>query len=128
MPGDWSAVLGADFAGVVAFERRFAAPRGLEEGQHVWIVFDEVLDWGEVALNGRPLGRMASRATGLPEGEWRLCPARFDITAALRPRNRLVVHVHCPALGPDGFPLAGPNDKPRAGGLTGLVWLEITGG
>lgn len=126
MPGDWSAVLGADFAGVAALERRFSTPRGLEPGQRVWLVFQEVDALGEVTLNGRPLGTIVASRFSDPEETWQRCPARFDVTADLRFRNWLEVVVHCPVVGPDGFPLPRAGRNQQAGGLTGLVQLEIT--
>jgi hypothetical protein len=128
LPGDWSGILGADFAGAVRFERRFATPRGLGPGEKVCLVFDGVTAWGEVTLNGQPLGRIASWAADALGVSWAVCPARFEITHMLRPRNRLEVVVHCPPIGPDGFPVVGSGQPWPAGGLTGLVSLEITGG
>ena len=128
MPGDWSDALGADFAGVVALQRRFAAPRGLAPSQRVWLVFEDVDALGEIALNGHVLGTIVSRTAPEAEGTWQRCPARFDITPHLQSRNRLEVVVRCPMVGPDGFPRPRPGREHQAGGLIGLVYLEITGG
>ena len=126
MPGDWSATLGTDFAGAVALERRFSAPRGLEPTQRVWLVFEEVEVLGEVTLNGQGLGTIVASMFPALETSWQRCPARFDVTEHLRFRNHLEVVVHCPVIGPDGFPVPRPGWEQQPGGLVGLVQLEIT--
>jgi len=126
MPGDWSAPLGADFAGVVTLQRRFSAPRNLEPTQRVWLTFDEVETLGEVTLNGQRLGSIVASTFPALESSWQRCPARFDVTEHLRFRNHLEVVVHCPVIGPDGFPLPRRGREQQPGGLVGLVQLEIT--
>ena len=120
MPGDWGAVLGSDFRGLVRFTRRFALPTGLDASTRVWLVIEDV-DWqGTVVLNGAALGMVRFSAALATDGVSGLpCPARFDITSHLQPRNLLAIDVlKSPAA-------AGPGWTTQPGGLIGLVRLEI---
>jgi hypothetical protein len=124
MPGDWGAVLGAAFRGQVRFTRRFAQPTGLDASSRIWLVIEEV-DWqAVVALNGQSLGEV--RFSGAPaEADVVPCPARFDITTLLLPRNELTIDVLLPEVAAGAPPLARPGREGQPGGLIGLVSLEI---
>lgn len=63
------------------FRRHFNRPTGLASGERVWLVIDDA-GATRVALNGAELA-----AVPLP------CPARFEITALLRPRNELLIAI-----------------------------------
>lgn len=126
LPADWGAILGDDFRGLVRFTRRFAQPTGLDKNSRVWLVIEEV-DWlGTVALNGAALGMVRFSAAPATDGVSDLaCPARFDITALLQPRNELTIDVLLPAFAAGALPLSRPGREGLPGGLIGLVRLEI---
>jgi hypothetical protein len=137
LPADWGETLGNDFRGLVRFTRRFAQPTGLDAATRVWLVIEDV-DWqGTVTLNGHWLGQVQLaqpfRAPCLPVSPSLLpslpsptsCPARFDITSLLQPRNELTIDVLLPAAGAGTAPLARPGRETLPGGLIGLVRLEI---
>ncbi len=119
MPCDWGNTLGHDFRGRVIYTRRFHRPTGLERGDSVMLVFDQIDALGRASLNGRPLG----------EFRWPEMPARFDVTRLLEESNELTVEVELPRA-PEGVtPIPRPGTGDQAGGLTGEVRLEIhTGG
>ena len=131
MPGDWGAVLGSDFRGLVRFTRRFALPTGLDASTRVWLVIEDV-DWqgtvvlndhwlGDVQLAQTPPARCLSVAPTLRPSisPPTPCPARFAITPHLQPRNLLTIDV---LKSPTA---AGPGWTTQPGGLIGLVRLEI---
>jgi hypothetical protein len=143
MPADWSGVLGGDFRGLVRFTRRFAQPTGLDGNTRVWLVVENV-DWqAAVSLNGHPVGHTQHAGTSptpcllvplspslplSPSPPLSLCspcPARFDITALLQPRNELTIDVLLPEIAAGCLPLSRPGRENLAGGLIGLVRLEI---
>jgi hypothetical protein len=146
LPADWGAALGQDFRGLVRFTRRFTQPTGLDETTRVWLVIDNI-DWqATVTLNGTFLGcvqlaktppsarLLVSPSPPLPLSPSLLpsvsspalpCPARFDITAHHAPRNALTIDVLLPGSGVGAPPLARPGRENLAGGLIGLVRLEI---
>jgi beta-galactosidase/beta-glucuronidase len=115
MPADWGETLGADFRGRVSYNRTFNRPTGLEEGQRVDLVVEQVDAFGAVTLNGQPLGevRLADAA------------ARFIITSLLQPHNELAIEVELPRLTADSAPLPRPGREHFPGGLIGEVRLEI---
>jgi hypothetical protein len=124
MPGDWGAILGADFRGLVRFSRRFAQPTGLGAETRVWLVIEEV-DWqAAVTLNGHALGEVRFSGASA-EGNVMLCPARFEIAALLLPRNELTIDVLLPEVAADAPPLVRPGREGQPGGLIGVVRLEI---
>jgi len=117
MPADWGATLGPDFRGRVRYVRRFGYPTGLEPHDRVWLVIDGADAMAAVRLNERLLGVVS----GLH------APARFDVTSALKDRNRLVADVELPILSE----VAEQARQARAGlpgGLVGEVRLEIESG
>ena len=133
LPDDWAAALGADFRGLVRFTRRFAQPTGLTAATRVWLAIDDV-DWqARLALNGHDLGciqlagstpsplLLAAPSPGLAV----VCPARFDITSLLQPRNELVIEVLLPAVEAGAARFSRPRREGQPGGLIGLVRLEI---
>ena len=128
MPADWSATLGRDFRGLVRYTRQFHRPTGLEAISRVWLVIDDVDFQATVTLNDHPLGviQLAGSPTvgqvfNLPDNPIR-CPARFDITATLAPRNHLALDILLP---PDGVSLPRTPRHGLPGGLIGLVRIEI---
>jgi hypothetical protein len=124
LPADWGGVLGSDFQGTVRFLRRFNRPTGLDAASRVWLVIEEVDFQALVALNGREYGEVIAGSAN-SVSETRECPTRFEITADLAPHNLLSITVTCPGLGPDGLPVPRPGREGLAGGLIGLVRLEI---
>lgn len=102
MPADWSATLGPDFRGRVCYVRRFGRPGFPEPYEQIWIVFNGIRSRATVSLNGKRLGEV--------EGD---DPGNFEVTDQLDFRNVLEVIVEHPA------------DAPEAGGLVGIVQLEI---
>jgi hypothetical protein len=132
LPANWSAAVGPDFQGLVRFTRRFAQPTGITAATRVWLAIENV-DWqARIALNAHDLGQIQlarsqpsvplSLSPTLPLS---LCPARFNITSLLQPRNELTVHVLLPAPDADAPPLDRPGREGQPGGLIGLVSLEI---
>ena len=113
LPADWGGLLGDDFRGRVCFTRRFGLPTGLEPEQRIDLVIDGVDAFGNVSLNGEPLGNVANE------------PARFDITRHLKPRNELEVLIELPRLIAESAPLPRPGREHLPGGLIGEVRLEI---
>jgi len=136
LPADWGGVLGNDFRGLARFTRRFAQPTGLDAATRVWLVIENV-DWqAAVALNGQPLGHVQLAQTPpaclslAPSLRSSLsppiaCPARFDITALLQPRNELTIDILLPGVAAGAPPLVRPGREDLTGGLIGLVRLEI---
>ena len=132
MPADWGAALGNDFRGLVRFTRRFTQPTGLGEQTRVWLVVENV-DWqATVTLNGTPLGclQLANSPPApcllvFPSAPALPCPGRFNIMPHLLPRNELQVEVLVPATSPGDPLLPRPGREHLAGGLIGLVKLEI---
>lgn len=103
MPCTWQRAFG-DFRGVVRFLRSFHRPTNLDPDERVFLVCCAVGGEGELQLDDRPVGRLASRET----------PQEFDITDRLRPDMRLSIDLEFVSPG-DTFP----------GGLWGPVLLEI---
>lgn len=114
MPGDWSCVLGEDFSGSVLFTRTFRCPESLANAARVWLAIEEVEWQASAKLNGQALGNVVSDL--LREGSQdHTCPARFDVTKLLQPRNLLAITVTSrPQLTDEG-----------KFGYLGLVRLEI---
>ena len=69
----------SDFAGRVRLTRRFGFPGRIDEYEHVWLTFANVVGQADVALNGTTL--CSGRSAGL----------EFEATSLLAPRNRLEV-------------------------------------
>ena len=64
------------------FTRRFHQPTGLTAASRVWLVIDEADSHARVELNGQILGDVAPRT-----------PARFEITAHLKPQNLISIRM-----------------------------------
>lgn len=115
---DWTQVLGATFRGKVRLTRHFHEPTGLDPSSRVDLAIDSVDGLGIANLNGELLGNLGESPM----------PARFDITARLRPRNELVIDVVRTEV--SGNHLGGDlqtsrRQSPLTGGLVGEVRLEI---
>lgn len=108
VPGDWTEPLGHEFRGMVRAERPFNRPTGLEPGQPVYLVVEQVDFRGEVTLNDRPLGPV-----GLDHA------LRHEITELLIEHNRLSIEVEIP------LNCQRPDRESLGGGLLGEVRLEI---
>jgi hypothetical protein len=65
--------------------RRFGRPDGLSGNERVWLVIEQAAGVGAVRLNGLPLAA-AEHAPGAAPA-----PRRWEITAALAPRNVLTL-------------------------------------
>ncbi len=113
LPGDWRAALG-DFAGTVLFTRTFRCPESLASATRVWLGVEEVSSQARVELNDQFLGEIVCSQTA--EGNHhQQCPARFDITELLQPRNLVAITLTSPT----------PTPTERRSGHLGLVRLEI---
>jgi beta-mannosidase len=86
IPSVWVGTALDGFRGCVRWRRGFHAPRSLSPDERLWVVFDGVDYFADVALNGVPLGRH--------EGYFE--PFEFEVTSLVRPHNELVVDVDCP--------------------------------
>jgi hypothetical protein len=106
MPTTWQSLFG-DTAGTARFRRRFHRPTNLDPDERVFLVFDGIGGRAEIRLNGRQFSSIDAAA----------CPAGFDVTALLAPRNELTVDV---VFDPDKVP-------GQPGGLWAPVALEIRG-
>ncbi len=115
MPSDWSATLGPDFRGRVAYHRRFGRPTGLGAADRVELVVERVDALGSVRLNGETLGEIPAGGQA-----W-----RCDVTARLAPRNELIVEVELPQGADRSPPIPRPGRAGLPGGLVGEVRLEI---
>jgi hypothetical protein len=115
VPSDWAEILGADFHGRVRYRRKFGCPTGLEPGDRVRLVIEQVEAFGAVALNQVMLGDIGSGRTN----------TGFDVTALLKPRNELCVDVELPRGEPLSPSLSHRDRERQAGGLVGDVCLEI---
>jgi hypothetical protein len=69
----------SDFAGRVRLTRQFGYPGRIDEYEHVWLTFADVVGQADVALNGTTL--CTGRSAGL----------EFEATSLLASRNRLEV-------------------------------------
>ena len=115
MPANWGATLGLDFRGRVRYTRGFNWTAALGDGDRVELVVEQADAFGEITLNGTPLGRIQLSDP----------PARYEIAALLQPRNELIVVVELPRLTPTSPPLPRPGRTTQPGGLIGEVRLEI---
>jgi len=105
--------LGADFLGVVRYERKFNRPTGLVPNQQVDIVVTDVDFFAECRINDQLLGSLAFGDNG----------ASFPIASLLKDFNHLSIDVrlskedqqHSSRVDRRGLP----------GGLIGSVYLEI---
>jgi len=119
LPGDWSAALGRDFRGIARLTRRFGLPTGLSSSSRVWLTLEEVAGTAAVALNTHALGSTASEddslrfresLANLPQrlastlkGSPQFCPARWDVTSLLQPRNELTIDLLTLGMGRIGL-------------------------
>ena len=103
-PSLWATISGA----LSRAERRFNRPTGLEPGQPVYLVVEQVDFRGEVTLNDQCLGPV-----GLDH------PLRHEIANLLIDPNRLSIEVEIP------LNCQRPGRESRGGGLLGEVRLEI---
>lgn len=113
MPSDWGGLLGIDFRGRVRYTRGFGMPTGIEPEQRIELVIEQVDAFGEVRLNGEPLGPVSLEVT------------RFDVSTRLALRNELVVEVELPRQSRESAPLPRQGREDLPGGLIGEVRLEI---
>ncbi len=113
VPGDWSAAL-AEFQGTVLFTRSFRCPESVASAARVWLGVEDVSWQARVELNDQVLGQIVSSQAVEGSNDQR-CPARFDITELLKPRNLLAITLTSPA----------PTQTQGHSGHLGLVRLEI---
>ena len=113
IPSDWNDWLGADFCGRVEYRRNFNRPTGLEPGQPVWIVVEQVDCRGEVFLNDKPLGSLSLGES--PPSEF----LRVEVGQLLERSNVLRVEIEVKADSERGDRVG------LAGGLIGGVRIEI---
>ena len=104
MPSDWRSLFG-EYAGCVAFSRRFHRPTNLDPHEQVWIVLTGVGGDARVSLNGEELAQFR-------DGE----AAEVDVTSRLQRFNELSIQISYQ-----------PQDASRPGGLYEPVVLEIRG-
>ncbi len=120
IPAAWNGTALDGFRGRVRWRRPFHAPRARGPDERLWLVFDGLDYFADVALNGTPLGRH--------EGYFERF--EFDATSLVGPRNELVVEVDCPAEADDrarrlirGW--RGTGAVPHGGGIWAEVALEV---
>ncbi len=78
-PTTWANIGLPDFAGHVAFVRRFGYPGRIDVHERVWLIGEGVVGPAEIALQGEPLGAIGSGRFA------------FDVTHLLQERNVLKV-------------------------------------
>ena len=114
VPNDWGDWLGTEFRGLVAFDRAFGMPTGLEDDQEIWLVIEQVDFHAKVWLN-----RNAAAETPLGELQLGHSPLRRSVRHLMQARNRLHLEIELPTGADRG-------DRSQcAGGLVGEVRLEI---
>ena len=118
IPNDWGDWLGADFCGLVAFDRAFGMPTGLEDNQEIWLVIEQVDYRAKIWLNRKDDTAMSNQALlgALQLGQK---PFRRSIRHLMQARNRLHLEIELP-VGTDRG-----ERRQCAGGLIGEVRLEI---
>ena len=84
--GPWEVAPLADSPGTTRCIRRFHKPTGLDAGERVWLVIEELPGQARVSLNAAPIAEVDRNST-----------RRLDITPLLRPHNELAIDVACPA-------------------------------
>ena len=117
VPADWGEVLGPEFRGRVRYQRRFNRPSGMADVLRIDLVIECVDAFGEVRLNGLPLGV-------IPPG---FREFRAEIASRLELYNLLDVDVELPECIETSAPLPRGSRDGSPGGLVGEVRLEITG-
>jgi len=117
VPGDWGALLGADFRGRVRYRRWFHRPAELDPHERAWLVVEGLDPRGTVSLNGSMLGEVRGYAL----------PAAFDVTPRLLLRNELHLEIDFPPGGNPESIAARPGRAGLPGGPLGEVRLEIRG-
>ena len=117
VPGDWGALLGADFRGRVRYRRWFHCPAELDPHARAWLVVEGLDPRGTVSLNGHLLGEVRGYAL----------PAAFDVTSLLILRNELHLEIDFPPDGEAESIAARPGRAGLPGGPLGEVRLEIRG-
>lgn len=121
MPSSWSEDLGADFVGVVCYERMFNRPTGIDDSTDIRLRLLEVVGkLSTVRLNGEILGRI----------QWPDATIELDLAGKLKRRNQLVIEIESLLDGdeessrlkrqPDSA-----SHELRSQGLVGEVHLEI---
>ena len=119
IPTTWRGTPLDGLRGRVRWRRPFHAPRSLDPGERLWVVFDGVDYFSEPSLNGVQLGRH--------EGYFE--PFGYDVTSLVQPRNQLVVDVDCPAESAGSRRLIRGSLEttrpPFIGGMWGEVALEV---
>ena len=103
VPGDWGAVLGAEYRGRVRYTRRFGLPTNLAAEERVSLAVGPVDYSATIQLNGELIGKQT----------WDDGDQRYHITPLLKPRNELQIVVELPA----DAPRSGRESQP--GGLIG---------
>jgi len=98
----------------VKLTRQFGCSSGLKTASRVWLSIEDVAGCASVELNGNILGQIANSRNADDLGGQR-CPAKFEITALLQPRNALTVEVSP----------AAEATAPQMPEHLGLVQLEI---
>ena len=117
VPGDWGDWLGFGFRGVVAFERSFGMPTGLEDDQEIWLVIEQVDYRAKIWLNSDEGGVANNKMLG--ELQLGQSPFRAPIRNLMQARNRLHFEIELPADAERG------ERASLGGGLIGEVRLEI---
>ena len=115
IPANWRGTTLDGFRGRVRWRRNFHSPRSLEPDERLWIVFEGVDYFADVALNGTPLGRH--------EGYFE--PFEYEVTSLVGPRNELVVDVDCPAEAVPGEQrlIRGSRDAAESSGAG--IWQDV---
>lgn len=118
IPNDWGDWLGTEFRGLVAFDRAFGMPTGLEDDQEIWLVIEQVDYRAKVWLN-RNGGTETNDHSPLGELQLGNSPFRRSIRHLMQARNRLHLEIELPVGVERG------DRSQLAGGLIGGVRLEI---
>ena len=113
IPSDWGDWLGSEFLGRVEYRRNFNRPTGLEPGQNIWLVIEQIDSHGDVYLNDQLLGSLTIQGDSAGK------PFRIEVAQRLQLSNVLKVEIEVNANSDRG------KRTGQAGGLIGSVRIEI---
>jgi hypothetical protein len=104
LPATWAA-LSRDIVGPIQLVRNFGRPRELDADEHVWLIWSDVSQTGNLWFNGNLV------LDAMPKG------GAFDVTSLIEGRNELTIEIGSP-----GSPNARLGDFALE--VRGMVYLE----